>query len=98
MQNRQTILFLTTLVLLFSAGWAKAVGTPAGTGVNPIALSYLRELAGLEITFVQWMMLGVPAVLMMLPLGWFVLLKVFPPEIEYLPIDADEIQGKLTAV
>jgi len=71
------------------------VGTPAGTAVNPIALSYLRELAGLDISFVHWMMFGVPAVVMMLPLGWFVLLKVFPPEIAHLPIRADEIDRRL---
>ena len=74
------------------------VGTPAGTGVNPIALSYLRELAGLDISFVRWMMFGVPAVVMMLPLGWIVLLKVFPPEIEHLPIGVDEIDRQLQAL
>ena len=71
------------------------VGTPAGTGVNPIAIGYLRELAGLEITFVSWMTLGIPAVLMMLPLGWLVLLRVFPPEIEHLPIRAEDIDAQL---
>ena len=74
------------------------VGTPAGTGVNPIALSYLRELAGLEISFVHWMAYGVPAVVMMLPLGWLVLLKVFPPEMEHLPIGADQVDGQLRAL
>ena len=71
------------------------VGTPAGTAVNPIALSYLRELADLDISFVDWMMFGVPAVVMMLPLGWLVLLKVFPPEIEHLPVQMDEIDRRL---
>jgi len=71
------------------------VGTPAGTGVNPIALSYLNELAGLEISFIRWMTIGVPAVLLMLPLGWWVLLKVFPPEIDRLPVADEDIRNQL---
>ena len=53
------------------------VGTPAGTGVNPIAITYLNELAGLEVSFVRWMSVGVPAVLLMLPLGWLVFSRCF---------------------
>jgi len=71
------------------------VGTPAGTGVNPIALSYLNELAGLEISFIRWMTIGVPAVLLMLPLGWWILLKVFPPEIDRLPVANEDIRNQL---
>jgi len=71
------------------------IGTPAGTGVNPIAIGYLRELAGIDITFIQWMMLGVPAVVLMLPIGWRLLLWIFPPEIDRLPIAAEEIDRQL---
>ena len=84
--------------LMIACAWGPligGVGTPAGTGVNPIAISYLRELAGLEISFVEWMAYGVPAVVLMLPLGWVVLLKVFPPEIETLPFGREEIEAQL---
>ena len=71
------------------------IATPAGTGANPIAISYLRELADVEVSFLQWMSLGIPAAMLMLPLGWLVLLKVFPPEIERLPLAEGEIERKL---
>lgn len=71
------------------------IATPAGTGANPIAISYLRELGGLEISFIRWMTLGVPAALMMLPLGWIVLLKIFPPEMKELPLAEGEVTRKL---
>ncbi|MEE2791891.1 MAG: SLC13 family permease, partial [Acidobacteriota bacterium] len=71
------------------------IATPAGTGANPIAISYLRELGGIEISFIRWMTLGVPAALMMLPLGWVVLLKVFPPEMKELPLAEGEVTRKL---
>ena len=74
------------------------IGTPAGTGANLVAIGYLRELAGVEISFVRWMSLGVPAALLMLPLGWRILLAIFPPEIESLPLDRADIARKLESL
>lgn len=74
------------------------IGTPAGTAANLIALSYLEELAGLTISFGQWMLLGVPAALLMIPAGWWLLLRVFPPELERLPFEPAEIETKLAAL
>ena len=74
------------------------IATPAGTGANPIAIGYLRELADMDISFVRWMTLGVPATMLMLPLGWVLLLKMFPPELERLPIADHEIEEKLEAL
>ena len=71
------------------------IGTPAGTAANLIALSYLEELAGLSISFGQWMVVGVPASLLMIPVGWWLLLRIFPPEIDVLPF---EIDAKLAAL
>lgn len=71
------------------------IATPAGTGANPIAISYLRELAEVDISFVRWMTLGVPATILMLPLGWLLLLKLFPPEIDKLPLAEEEIARRL---
>jgi len=66
------------------------IGTPAGTGANLAAVGYLRELAGIEISFARWMAYGVPAALLMLPIAWQLLLRSFPPELERLPLaDAD---------
>ena len=74
------------------------IGTPAGTAANLIALSYLEELAGLTVSFGEWMALGVPAATLMIPLGWWLLLRIFPPEIESLPLDRSQIDTKLAAL
>ena len=74
------------------------IGTPAGAAANLIALSYLEEIAGLSVSFGQWMVVGVPAALLMIPLGWWLLLKIFPPELEALPYERDEIDAKLEAL
>ena len=74
------------------------IGTPAGTGANLAAIGYLRELAGIEISFLRWMAFGVPAALMMIPLAWLILLRAFPPEIDRLPLAEGEIGRRLQAL
>ncbi len=74
------------------------IGTPAGTGANLIALSYLEELAGVSISFGQWMLMGVPAAILMIPAGWWLLLWCFPPELDHLPYERAEVDAKLAAL
>ena len=74
------------------------IGTPAGTAANLIALSYLEELAGVSISFGQWMALGVPAAILMIPVGWWLLLRIFPPELDTLPYEPTQIDAKLAAL
>ncbi len=74
------------------------IGTPAGAGANLAAVGYLRELAGVEITFLRWMAYGVPASLLMIPVGWRLLLRAFPPELDRLPIRDAEIADRLAAL
>lgn len=71
------------------------IATPAGTGANIVALAQLKQLANVDISFTYWMLLGVPASLLMIPCGWWILLKMFPPEIEQLPISRDEVQRRV---
>ena len=84
--------------LMISCAYGPLIGgiaTPAGTAANLIALSYLEEIAGLSISFGQWMALGVPAAVLMIPVGWWLLMRLFPPEIETLPYTNDELDQKL---
>ena len=74
------------------------IGTPAGTGANLAAVGYLRELAGVDVTFAQWMAYGVPAVVLMIPIAWQLLLRAFPPEINRLPLADDELPRRISAL
>lgn len=87
--------------LMISCAFGPLIGgiaTPAGTGANPIAIRYLKELAGVDISFLKWMIVGLPAALLMVPFGWWILIKIFPMEIEKLPIEASEIEANLRAL
>lgn len=74
------------------------IGTPAGAGANLAAVGYLRELAGVEVSFARWMAYGVPAALLMIPVGWRLLLRAFPPEIDRLPIGDTGIADRIAAL
>jgi len=79
--------------LMLGIAWAASVGgvgTIIGTPPNGIALGILNStFAGdpnyVRLTFLDWMMFGVPYVLIFIPLAWFILLKVHPPEIDSIP-------------
>ena len=53
------------------------MGTPIGTPPNAIALGALQN-AGIDITFVDWMIRMVPYVVIMLLIAWVLLMFMFP--------------------
>ena len=68
------------------------IGTPAGAGPNPIAIGFLKEMAGIDLSFTQWMKYGVPAVILLLPIGWGLLLIMFKPEMKHLKKTKEELR------
>lgn len=71
------------------------IATPAGSSINVLALDLLDAFSqrhGLDVTvtFVQWMALGVPMVAVLLPVAWWVLVRIYPPEMETI--------GSITAI
>jgi sodium-dependent dicarboxylate transporter 2/3/5 len=57
------------------------VGTLVGTPPNAIVVGQLSELVGIEITFVEWLAIGMPMVIVTLPVAWVLLTYVtYPPE------------------
>lgn len=51
------------------------LGTLIGTVPNALVAGFMQETYGIEIGFVQWMGVGVPLVLVGLPLSWVLLTK-----------------------
>ena len=56
------------------------MGTPIGTPPNMIALKYLNdpEGANMNIGFGEWMTFMIPLTVVLLVLGWWLLIKMFP--------------------
>ena len=74
--------FCLLLGIAYSASLG-GLGTPVGTPTNLIVLGMVEEEAGLQVSFAQWMMLGLPVVAVMVPAAWFVLVRwVYPAKLE----------------
>lgn len=57
-------------------------GTPAGSGLNILTINLLNNVAGVEISFLQWTAVGLPMAIVLLLIAWAVICLVFKPEIE----------------
>ena len=60
--------------LLLGIAYAASIGglgTPVGTPPNIIFMGVYKEFTGIEVTFAEWMAIGVPVVVLLLPLAWW---------------------------
>lgn len=65
------------------------IGTPIGTPPNAIALKYL--VGDNLITFGEWMVFGVPFVIVMMALAWFLIKYLYPAQQQNIDLN---IKGK----
>jgi sodium-dependent dicarboxylate transporter 2/3/5 len=73
----------TGKALMIAIPFAAMIGgiaTPAGSSINILALYMLEKYAHLKITFLDWMVFGLPITIVMVPLSSLVLVKLFKPE------------------
>ena len=71
--------------IMLGIAWAASiggVGTIIGTPPNGICVSILSTAGIKQIGFVDWMKFGIPFVVIFIPVAWFILLKIFPPEVK----------------
>ena len=76
--------------LMLSIAYACSIGgmgTLIGTPPNAFLAGFMLETYGVSIGFAQWMLLGVPLVLVGLPLAWLILTRLV------FPVPFDEIPG-----
>lgn len=76
-------------------GFATLIGTPP----NALFAGFMRQAYGVEIGFGQWMLVGVPLTLVVLPLCWLVLTRVTSPvRLENIPGGRELIRRELGAL
>ena len=94
--------FAFGLNLMLGIAYAASIGgiaTLIGTPPNTVLAGYLTKTYGYEITFAKWMMVGVPLVVVMLPLCWLWLTKVANPmKLTKVPGGRDLISSELKAM
>jgi len=52
------------------------MGTPIGSPPNAVAIGFLRT-EGIEISFLNWMIIGVPLAMILLAVAWLIITKTF---------------------
>jgi sodium-dependent dicarboxylate transporter 2/3/5 len=91
--------FAFGLNLMLGIAYAASIGgvaTLIGTPPNTVLAGYLTKTYGYEITFVDWLKVGVPLVVVMLPICWLWLIKVANPmELKRVPGGRDLINAEL---
>ncbi len=71
------------------------MGTPTGTPANPVAIALLSNLAGIELSFLDWTARALPVVILLLPISWVLLRKIYPPEIDVVEGGLEAVQKQL---
>ena len=83
------------VALLLALAYATTIGgmsTIIGTPPNVMLAGFIEETYGLQIAFFDWMLIGLPLALVLLPLGWVVLTRVaFRVDVPASPEAADVI-------
>lgn len=74
------------------------MGTPAGTPASSITIALIRDLTGKDIKFLEWCVHAVPIVLLLIPLGWIILLKLYPPETKRIRGGGEGVRKELSAL
>lgn len=92
-QTRELRSFGTALMLAIAYGATTGgMGTLIGTPPNALLAGYLSTVYQVEIGFGQWMLLGVPVVLVALPIVYIVLTRVM------FTLDARELPGMVELI
>lgn len=78
------------LCLMLGIAYASSIGgwgTIIGTAPNVLVVSYIGDNLGREISFLEWMLFGIPIVAIFLPIAWILLTRLL------YPIRIDRIEG-----
>ncbi len=79
-RHRHSFGFALMLATAYAASIG-GVGTLIGTAPNVLMVGVMQKMypTAPEISFLQWMLYAMPIVLIMLPIAWFLLVRVIPP-------------------
>lgn len=76
---------IMVLAIAYSAT-AGGLGTLVGTTTCAMAAASLKSIIGYEISFMGWMVFGLPIAFIQILVIWFVLFMVFPTDVKEIPM------------
>ncbi|NLI91718.1 MAG: DASS family sodium-coupled anion symporter [Peptococcaceae bacterium] len=69
--------------------------TPSGVASNVSTMAFLTKNAKISVTFLQWTAIATPIFVVVGFIAWWLILKIFPPEVKELPYGKDIINKEL---
>jgi len=95
--NRQYTFFAVSLMLAVAyAANVGGLGTVIGTPTNALMIGFVAESYNVEISFMEWMLIGMPIVVLGLPLIFYSLTYItFPVKFKTLPGGREFIHSEL---
>ena len=72
------------------ASFIGGVATPAGSTVNVLGIQMIEEYGKFRVPFLSWTAIGIPMVLLLLPVSYWAILRASPPE----PIAIGDVGGE----
>jgi solute carrier family 13 (sodium-dependent dicarboxylate transporter), member 2/3/5 len=90
-----TFAVLLLLVIAYAASIG-GLGTIIGTPPNALAVGYLAEHYDIHIGFAEWMLVGVPVVIILIPLCWWIMTRwIYPVNLPPNPAAGRELAHEL---
>jgi sodium-dependent dicarboxylate transporter 2/3/5 len=87
--------------LMLSIAYAASIGgigTLIGTPPNLVLAGFAEILLNIEITFQDWLAIGMPLVVVLLPLTWWIIIAMNPPEVSKLSGSKETVKQKIKAL
>ncbi len=69
------------LIGIASGCFIGGMGTPAGSAANPLTQQILASTCSIRLSFMEWSLIGIPAVVLLIPCLYFSLTFFLPPEL-----------------
>jgi len=89
--------FATSLMIgIPIAALIGGVGTPAGSSINILGLTFIERYGQVRVPFVHWMAIGMPMVVVLVPVAARVILWFYPPELDR--IEGIDFRAELDAM
>jgi solute carrier family 13 (sodium-dependent dicarboxylate transporter), member 2/3/5 len=77
---------LTLMLAIAFSSSVGGLGTVIGTPTNALMIAFVEDAYGIEISFAEWMMIGIPVVILGLPVIFYTLSNiVYPVRFQSLP-------------
>ncbi len=71
-------------------------GSPSGGARNVIIMTYMEDMFGISFGYGQWVLYGMPFVLIMMPVVWITINRVFKPKIRDLRPALDSLKQDIS--